>query len=44
MSGDNREDLLERIHAFLTKVGEETRQGLIPVDKFTIDKVGDPNM
>ncbi|KAI9145154.1 DNA polymerase family B-domain-containing protein [Paraphysoderma sedebokerense] len=38
LSGDNREDVLDRIHKHLSKVGEEVRQGLIPIEKYVINK------
>ena len=38
MSGNNREEILEKIHAYLTLVGEETRKGLILIEKFIVNK------
>ena len=37
-SGASREDAVDKIHAFLQKVGEEVRKGLIPADKYVIHK------
>lgn len=37
-SGESREDVLDRIHAYLGKVGEEVRKKLIPAEKFVINK------
>ncbi|KAI8922812.1 DNA polymerase family B-domain-containing protein [Entophlyctis helioformis] len=37
-SGENREDVVDRIHQYLTKLGEEARQELIPLEKFIINK------
>lgn len=41
LSSDNqdREQVVENIHSYLRKVGEETRKGLIPIEKFIINKV-----
>ncbi|KAI1317643.1 DNA-directed DNA polymerase alpha catalytic subunit pol1 [Mortierella claussenii] len=40
LSSDNqdREQVVENIHSYLRKVGEETRGGLIPMDKFVVNK------
>lgn len=41
LSGDEtagREEIVERIHTYLRKVGEETRAGLIPIEKLVINK------
>lgn len=41
LSGDEsagKEEIVERIHAYLRKVGEETRAGLIPIEKMVINK------
>ena len=37
-SGANREDVVERIHQHLTKVGEDCRQNLTPLEKYIIIK------
>lgn len=37
-SGENREDVVDRIHIYLAKVAQEVRDGLIPVDKYIITK------
>ncbi|KAJ3293855.1 DNA-directed DNA polymerase alpha catalytic subunit pol1, partial [Borealophlyctis nickersoniae] len=37
-SNDGREEMLEKIHKYLTTVGEEVRQNLIPIDKYVINK------
>lgn len=41
LSSDNqdREHVVENIHNYLRTVGEETRKGLIPMDKFVVNKV-----
>jgi DNA polymerase alpha subunit A len=41
LSSDNqdREQVVENIHNYLRTVGEETRKGLIPMDKFVVNKV-----
>ncbi|RKP04792.1 DNA polymerase family B-domain-containing protein, partial [Thamnocephalis sphaerospora] len=38
LSGDGREEVLDRIHEYLAKVGRETRGGLVPIEKFIINK------
>ncbi|KAH7045436.1 DNA polymerase family B-domain-containing protein [Linnemannia elongata] len=40
LSSDNqdREHVVENIHNYLRTVGEETRKGLIPMDKFVVNK------
>ncbi|CAG8622841.1 65_t:CDS:10, partial [Paraglomus brasilianum] len=38
LSPDDREDVLNRIHKFLTTLADETRLGRIPTDKFVINK------
>ncbi|KAF9100336.1 DNA-directed DNA polymerase alpha catalytic subunit pol1 [Mortierella sp. GBA35] len=40
LSSDNqdREQVVENIHNYLRTVGEETRKGLIPMDKFVVNK------
>ncbi|KAI8601789.1 DNA polymerase family B-domain-containing protein [Dissophora ornata] len=40
LSSDNqdREQVVENIHSYLRRVGEETRKGLIPIDKFIVNK------
>ncbi|KAF9923095.1 DNA polymerase alpha catalytic subunit [Linnemannia zychae] len=40
LSSDNqdREQVVEHIHNYLRTVGEETRKGLIPIDKFVVNK------
>lgn len=38
LSGANRDEILENIHQYLSRVGEETRGGLIPIEKFVINK------
>ena len=38
-SGISREEVIERIHAFLTTTGQEVREGKKSVDKFVIYKV-----
>ncbi|ORZ15507.1 DNA polymerase family B-domain-containing protein [Lobosporangium transversale] len=40
LSGDNqdREQVVEKIHSHLRKVAEETRKGIIPIDKFIVNK------
>ena len=38
MSDRSREEVVSSIHQFLRKVSEETREGLIPLDKFVITK------
>lgn len=39
LSGDGREEILDRIHQYLMTVGRETRGNLVPIDKFVINKV-----
>ncbi|KAI9235463.1 MAG: DNA polymerase family B-domain-containing protein [Podila humilis] len=40
LSSDNkdREQVVDNIHSYLRTVGEETRKGLIPIDKFIVNK------
>ncbi|KAF9175853.1 DNA polymerase alpha catalytic subunit [Mortierella sp. AD011] len=40
LSSDNqdREQVVETIHSYLRTVGEETRNGLIPIEKFIVNK------
>ncbi|KAF9422052.1 DNA-directed DNA polymerase alpha catalytic subunit pol1 [Podila epigama] len=40
LSNDNkdREQVVENIHSYLRTVGEETRKGLIPLEKFVVNK------
>ncbi|GJJ73079.1 DNA polymerase alpha subunit A [Entomortierella parvispora] len=40
LSSDNkdREQVVENIHNYLRQVGEETRKGLIPMEKFVVNK------
>ena len=38
-SGETKDEVVERIHHYLTKVAEEVRQNLIPIEKFVINKV-----
>ncbi|KAI9025578.1 hypothetical protein DFJ74DRAFT_618536 [Hyaloraphidium curvatum] len=40
LSGDEagKEEIVEKIHTYLRKVGEETRAGLIPIEKMVINK------
>ncbi|KAF9187397.1 DNA-directed DNA polymerase alpha catalytic subunit pol1 [Haplosporangium sp. Z 767] len=40
LSGNNqdREQVVENIHNYLRTVGEETRKGLIPIEKFVVNK------
>ncbi|RKP25111.1 DNA polymerase family B-domain-containing protein [Syncephalis pseudoplumigaleata] len=38
LSGDGREEILDRIHQYLMTVGRETRGNLVPIDKFVINK------
>ncbi|KAL7750259.1 DNA-directed DNA polymerase alpha catalytic subunit pol1 [Sorochytrium milnesiophthora] len=38
LSGDNREDVIERIHKYLTTLGQDVRQGKMTLDKFIIHK------
>lgn len=37
-SGENREDVVDRIHIYLAKVAQEIRDDLIPIEKFIITK------
>jgi DNA polymerase alpha subunit A len=37
-SGENREEVVDRIHIYLAKVAQEVRDGLIPVAKYAITK------
>ena len=39
LSGRSREHVLDSIHSYLRKAGNEIRGGLIPLDKFVINKV-----
>lgn len=41
LSGDTREEILERIHTKLTNEATRVRAGEVPIDKFQIAKVGD---
>jgi DNA polymerase alpha subunit A len=36
---ENREEIVDKIHIYLTKVGEQVNAGEIPLDKFVITKV-----
>ncbi|RUP49347.1 DNA polymerase alpha zinc finger-domain-containing protein, partial [Jimgerdemannia flammicorona] len=38
LSNVDREEVVDRIHKYLQEVGQETRAGLIPIDKFVINK------
>ncbi|KAG0300532.1 DNA-directed DNA polymerase alpha catalytic subunit pol1 [Dissophora globulifera] len=40
LSSDNqdREQVVENIHSYLRRVGDETRKGLIPIQKFVVNK------
>ncbi|KAF9302281.1 DNA-directed DNA polymerase alpha catalytic subunit pol1 [Mortierella antarctica] len=40
LSSDNkdREQVVDNIHSYLRTVGEETRKGLIPIEKFVVNK------
>ncbi|KAH6570971.1 hypothetical protein BASA60_007400 [Batrachochytrium salamandrivorans] len=37
-SGETREEVVERIHQYLSKFGEEVRLGSVPIEKFVINK------
>ncbi|KAI8907620.1 DNA polymerase family B-domain-containing protein [Powellomyces hirtus] len=37
-SGAPKEDVLDMIHAHLTTVGQEVRAGLVPIEKFVVNK------
>lgn len=38
-SNSSREEMLENIHQYLQKVGDDVRKDLIPLSKFVITKV-----
>ena len=39
LSDLDREEVLNNIHAYLQKVGDEARTGKVPIEKFIINKV-----
>jgi DNA polymerase alpha subunit A len=39
LSDADREEVLNNIHEYLARIGEDVRQGKIPVEKFVINKV-----
>ncbi|KAJ1680315.1 DNA-directed DNA polymerase alpha catalytic subunit pol1 [Spiromyces aspiralis] len=38
LSGDDLETMIDRIHSYLTKVGEEVRADRVPIEKYVINK------
>ena len=39
LSGETTEVVVERIHEYLTKLGNDVRGGHVPADKFIVHKV-----
>jgi DNA polymerase alpha subunit A len=39
-ASQSKEDVLDKIHSYLGKVGEEVRAGLVNIEKFVVNKVG----